>query len=98
MPVALAVGGLVVVAVVVALVRSPRETLPPPASAPSCASTSDCAAGFRCVVPGVCSRVCNANADCPAGRRCAELRAMEPGGEDSATPGVATTCVSVTPG
>jgi hypothetical protein len=68
-------------------------------SAPACTSTADCEAGFRCVVPGVCSRACNVDGDCPAGRRCAELRVMEgAGAPGQGTPAVATTCVRAGPG
>ena len=102
----ISVGVILVVAAGVRLSR-PSPALPAPGAppvpaaspAPTCASTADCGAGFRCVVPGVCSRVCNVDGDCPAGRRCAELRVLE-GAEapGEGTPAVATTCVVARPG
>jgi hypothetical protein len=93
-----------IVLVVVAL-RASNRPLPPPAAPPSssaatCGSSAACGAGFRCVVPGVCSRACSADADCPAGRRCAELRLMEGGEEPNAggAPALASTCVLANPG
>ena len=81
--------------------RPPLPPLPPLAplapAAPGCASTAECGAGFRCVVPGVCSRACATDTDCPAGRRCAELRVLEPDEPGSSAPSVATTCVVATP-
>jgi hypothetical protein len=83
--------------------RPPLPPLPPGApgapgapSAAGCASTAACGAGFRCVVPGVCSRACATDADCPSGRRCAELRVVEPDEPGSSAPAVAMTCVVAT--
>jgi hypothetical protein len=98
------IAALVVLAVVagvaIALRSSARPPLPPlppgVPSAPGCASTAECGAGFRCVVPGVCSRACATDADCPSGRRCAELRVVEPDEPGSSAPAVAMTCVVAT--
>jgi hypothetical protein len=94
-----ALAALAVIAVVALALRSSgRPPLPEgPPSGPGCASTAACGAGFRCVVPGVCSRACATDADCPAGRRCAELRVLEPDEPGSSAPAVATTCVVATP-
>jgi hypothetical protein len=103
---------VVSIAALVAIIRSNRPAPPTPeapstpgasqsasSSLPACSSDGDCGAGFRCVVPGVCSRACGGDADCPAGRRCAELRVMEASGAPGQeTPTVARTCVRAGPG
>ena len=103
---------VVSIAALVAIIRSNRPAPPTPeapstpgasqsasSSLPACSSDGDCGAGFRCVVPGVCSRMCSGDADCPAGRRCAELRVMEGAeSEGEGAPALAKTCVRAGPG
>jgi hypothetical protein len=96
-----ALGVILVIAVGVRVSSRPANpALPAPSSsAPDCTSTSACGTGFRCVVPGVCSRMCSGDADCPAGRRCAELRVMEGAeSEGEGAPALAKTCVRAGPG